>query len=94
MTPEATSTLHRPFSNKSQRQDLIHELDSFQTSLRNSNASAFKVATATNSISNQGGGFFNSPQIGLDSLEKSLNNKMKNFHQVCILINSPSFKPK
>jgi len=85
MAPEnSTSTFNRLGSTKNQRADLINELDSFQTSLRNSNASAFQMLAPSNSISKQGQLFNTShtSPVGLDSLEKSLNYKMKNFHQV------------
>ena len=78
MVPE--TTIFRPSTTKNQRNDLLHELDSFQTSLRNSNASAFNKLGINNSISREGA----SSNAGFENIEKSLNKKMKNFQQVHI----------
>ena len=74
------STIFRASSTKNQKRDLIHELDGFQASLRNNNVSAFNKLGISTAISKQSES--SSPIIGLDSLEKSLTNKMKHFHQV------------
>ena len=75
------STL-RPASTKNQRADLISELDNFQASLRNSNASAFNKLGISTSISKQGTVVNSSYPKCLDGLEKTMNYQMKNFHHV------------
>lgn len=73
------SSLFRASSTKNQKRDLINDLEGFQASLRSSNASAFNKLGISTSISKEGE---NSNSFGLEGLEKSLNYKMKNFHQV------------
>lgn len=73
------SSLLRVSSTKNQKRDLINDLEGFQVSLRNSNASAFNKLGISTSISKEGD---NSASFGLEGLEKSLSYKMKNFHQV------------
>lgn len=81
MAPEQSSVFARPASTKNQRQDLLSQLESFQTSLRTSNANAFKTQ-----IEAPPRPFFASNSQGLESLEKSLSTRMRSFQQVLLFI--------